>query len=278
MVDTKRSLSSLQTLLADNTAGDISAQDVRDFLVSVFHLDSLETSITTTATATLGAMHVCSGTTADYTVTLPTAVGNAGRVIGFRMSNALTKLVTLDGNSTETIDGATTRVMWASESAILISDGAQWCKIAGKTRPLKCSMRKTTDQTISTGTLTLITLDATDVDNLGSLANTGSNRIDFKRPSDYLIIGVVPLFLSAAATRTIAYCEKNASGNVLKQGEMSGSASGATPHPDFVSLVSFAAGDYLQLKCFQNSGSSATADGSVADDAPFLTVVEQPTW
>ncbi len=35
MVDTQRTLSALQTLLADNAAGDISAQDVRDLLVSV---------------------------------------------------------------------------------------------------------------------------------------------------------------------------------------------------------------------------------------------------
>ena len=34
MVDTARTLAALQTLLADNTAGDISPQDVRDMLVS----------------------------------------------------------------------------------------------------------------------------------------------------------------------------------------------------------------------------------------------------
>lgn len=36
MADTVRSLSALQTLLADNTSGDISPQDLRDFLVSVY--------------------------------------------------------------------------------------------------------------------------------------------------------------------------------------------------------------------------------------------------
>lgn len=36
MVDTVRTLAALQTLLADNTAGNISAQDLRDFLVSVY--------------------------------------------------------------------------------------------------------------------------------------------------------------------------------------------------------------------------------------------------
>lgn len=36
MVDTIRTLSALQALLADNATGDISAQDTRDFLVSTF--------------------------------------------------------------------------------------------------------------------------------------------------------------------------------------------------------------------------------------------------
>ena len=36
MPDTARTLAALQTLLANNTAGDISEQDVRDFLLSVF--------------------------------------------------------------------------------------------------------------------------------------------------------------------------------------------------------------------------------------------------
>ena len=35
MVDTVRSISALQTLFADNTSGDISAQDLRDFLVTM---------------------------------------------------------------------------------------------------------------------------------------------------------------------------------------------------------------------------------------------------
>lgn len=38
MADTVRSLAALQALLSDNTAGDISAQDVRDFLVSAYQV------------------------------------------------------------------------------------------------------------------------------------------------------------------------------------------------------------------------------------------------
>ena len=36
MVDTARTLAALQTLLADNTSGDISEQDIRDMLLSLF--------------------------------------------------------------------------------------------------------------------------------------------------------------------------------------------------------------------------------------------------
>lgn len=36
MVDTVRTLAALQALLPDNTSGDISPQDIRDFLVSVY--------------------------------------------------------------------------------------------------------------------------------------------------------------------------------------------------------------------------------------------------
>lgn len=41
MADTVRSLAALQAVLADNTAGDISAQDVRDFLVSAYRPEAM---------------------------------------------------------------------------------------------------------------------------------------------------------------------------------------------------------------------------------------------
>jgi hypothetical protein len=53
MADTVRSLSSLQTILADNTSGGISAQDVRDMLVSTYLSEAqanLENGKTTTDT------------------------------------------------------------------------------------------------------------------------------------------------------------------------------------------------------------------------------------
>ena len=107
-------------------------------------LSSAEIAVTTTATLTLNRMHVCSGTTADYAVTLPAVSGNAGKFIGIRIAPGCTRWITLTGNAAETIDGSNTRRMWAQESAILFCDGSTWSKMGGRSRPLHCILRRTT--------------------------------------------------------------------------------------------------------------------------------------
>lgn len=74
----------------------------------------------------LGATHVLTGTSADYTVDLPTAVGNSGTSIAFKGSSALTKVVTIAGSSGQTIDGEASRKISTSGLIILMSDGSNW--------------------------------------------------------------------------------------------------------------------------------------------------------
>lgn len=122
-------------------------------------LVSNEISITGATTGTIGRMHVCSGS--SYTVTLPDATSNQGKLIGFRMSSSLTGLVTLQGASSQLIDGVNTRIMWKGESAILLSDGVGWAKISGTSIPMSVTLRLPTTQTFSANTNTL--LNFTDV-------------------------------------------------------------------------------------------------------------------
>jgi hypothetical protein len=79
--------------------------------------------------ADLGTLWELSGTTTDYTVDLPTAVGNAEKTIIFKGLAALTKNVTISGISGQTIDGVTTRVVGGGGSLTLLSDGANWAII-----------------------------------------------------------------------------------------------------------------------------------------------------
>src|SRR5574343_1117194 len=103
-----------------------------------------------------GKLHICTGTSTDYTVTLPAAANNAGKQIGFQMgsSTSLTKLVTLDANASELIDGMTSRIMWSDEVAILSCDGTGWTKIGGKGIPMSASLKMGPNQTFHKTTVT----------------------------------------------------------------------------------------------------------------------------
>lgn len=71
---------------------------------------------------TADSVILCNGT---FTVTLPTASGNTGKV--FYIKNIGTGIVTIDGDGSETIDGATTHVITTQhDSRTLVSDGSNW--------------------------------------------------------------------------------------------------------------------------------------------------------
>lgn len=242
-----------------------------------------EISVTGETTATIGRMHVCSGTAADYNVFLPTPAGNAGKLIGFRMSPLLTKFVTLigtgePGTGTGSIDHAASRTMWTSEAAILYCDGADWFKVAGKTIPMQCTLRRSTNQSnVVTATITLITLNATDVDNTGRMADTANNRIVIRRSSDYQLLGAVLWDnLSANSPRTRSELYKN--GTQLFGGEVSSLATSFAGGAAVVPSVALAAGDEIKLHCYQSSGANQTAYGTASGDATRMTALEVPTW
>jgi hypothetical protein len=85
---------------------------------------SVTGAISLTSTA-FGKIHICTGTSADYTVNLPTAVGNEGVII-FKGAAALTKVVTIQGTGGQTIDGESDRKIASTGMISLLSDGANW--------------------------------------------------------------------------------------------------------------------------------------------------------
>ena len=60
-----------------------------------------------------------------FTVTLPTAVGIEGQY--FIIKNSGTGVITIDGDGSETIDGAANKVLAVQyESLTVVSNGANW--------------------------------------------------------------------------------------------------------------------------------------------------------
>lgn len=237
-----------------------------------------ETSVTGAVTATLGKMHICTGTTADYTVTLPTAVGNAGRIMGFRMGSttALTKLVTLDGNAAETIDGAATRVMWSNEVAILESDGTEWRKIAGKTIPMVGRIHNTASQTgMTSGAFTTLTLTTSDID-IGAMNDATNSRITPRRSGNYQISAGARITTGNNIARLIIDIY-DATVGALALSEMEVSGSTTYPAPNVASIRNIAAGRNVTARIFHNTGVNQST--SAESEAPtFLCLQEIPSW
>ena len=235
-----------------------------------------ENSITGTATAVIGRLNVCSGTSADYTVTLPAVSGNAGKYIGFQMAPGLTKLVTLDGNSTETIDGATTRIMWAGETAILLCDGSNWFKVAGKSKPMACLMKAAATTSVANTTSTTVVLATVTLDNTGTMAdNASSTRMYCRRTGDYLLTTVVRFGAPAATADASSYYYLNDTTDFLQLYTCATTAAaGANPSAGIAAPVALTAGDFIRLRAYHTIGSAKNA---LQDDS-YMSLLEQPSW
>jgi len=222
-----RALFAVPTLSGDQTyvlpvAGQtLGASDMFQALVNA------EVAVGSATTATAAKMHVCSGTTANYALTLPAAATWTGKFIGIRISTAMTKLLTVTANGGETIDGAATRIMWAGESAILYSDGSNVFKVAGKSIPQVCHLQLGADTaavTVNVATkVSCGTYDSTR-SNYAAMGDTANGKIVIARPGMYSLymscvlgrgdtsasdVALVPM-LSGANTETM-YSNKTAS-------------------------------------------------------------------
>ncbi len=103
----------------------ISASNFTTGTVPLARLPGLVTVTATqvgTYTAAIGEFVVANGT---FTVNLPASASNSGKSIDVK--NIGTGAITVDGNASETIDGATTFVLVTQyQSVTLISDGTNW--------------------------------------------------------------------------------------------------------------------------------------------------------
>ena len=86
-----------------------------------------------TATTSDGTIE-CDATTAAFTITLFACSGNAGKIIIVKKTDASINAVTVDGNASETIDGAATATLATQYSDIILqvnSAGTGWHKLSG---------------------------------------------------------------------------------------------------------------------------------------------------
>lgn len=69
----------------------------------------------------------CDATSAGFTITLPAAASNTGKVFYIKKIDSSANAVTIDGNASETIDGAATvTITLQYESLTIVCDGSNW--------------------------------------------------------------------------------------------------------------------------------------------------------
>lgn len=86
----------------------------------------------------------------DLTVTLPTAADNSGRVLAVTKVDSGAGKVTIDGESSETIDGDTTKVIYAQYDSLLLQcNGTGWNILARKALNVKVDTTAASNVTLS---------------------------------------------------------------------------------------------------------------------------------
>lgn len=88
---------------------------------------AVQTSSTRNETTTTGTIIVlCDCTSNSITVNLPTAVGNTATIV-IKKTDSSSNSVTIDGATTQTIDGGLTATLQVQEESItIISDNTNW--------------------------------------------------------------------------------------------------------------------------------------------------------
>lgn len=229
-------------------------------------------TVNTATTLTIGRHHVISdlASPADYTVTLPPAAGCAGRQLSIAIAPTTTKLITVDGNASELIDGAASRVMWAGETATLLSDGVGWVKVAGKSIPMSFAAHSNASQTgVTSGVETTINLNA-EIFDVGGVFDPSTYKATIRRAAKWSLFGTVRMAPSSgtALTATEGSIKIDGGASVVmgNASAVSGASNGVWTSVAN-GVVSLAAGNALLLRGYATGGGTITFVGHSTNTA-----------
>lgn len=232
-----------------------------------------EVSHTTSFTAAANSFYAISGSSA-VTATLPTAVGIAGQTVRVRCVGGYTGLCTITGTGGQTVGGAASQIIYAGESPLLQSDGANWVRTAGTIIPARAAMTLSTNQSIAgSNTHTPVAFDTKAFDNTNLMVNTGASSITLLRAGDYNVNLTLYTFNGAGGQ---GFATVQVNGADLYVG--GGSIQAAAAAPIFLAkTIAFSAGDVLTADASLAS-SGDLLGGSTGSAISYFEVTEIPSW
>ena len=276
---TQRTKSTLQTNinadLANNTSGSISAQDIRDIVTDI--TDSTEMGVTTVAgsyTAAEFATILVNNSAADATITLPSASSASERIYNIKkIHSGETYKVIIDGNSSETIDGATTYNLYIQyESVKIQSDGSNWHILEKNLIPFHAKITRDASQSISHDTITVVNYN-NEVFDVGAIATTGesSAKVTIKRAGKYQIViyNSLPTFEHKYVASGLKL-----NGSTVQKYHFDYSSHGSSrPMSTLTITLDLDSDDYVEGLVYHNSGVTKSTSTSL-HYKPELTIKE----
>ena len=241
-----------------------------DLVSSLVETEVAITAATTLTSTAFGKFHVVSGAS-DYTVTLPAATGNSGKIIGFRITG--TALFTIDGNGSEQIDGELTRVMWLNESAILLCDGSGWTKIGGKSIPMWIELERTSAQSIANASFVKIIYNTSTQNKTGLIS---SSTFTTPRKSRWNFNWTTTIDAPSVAIRSINALYKNSS-LYFTGVTTNATATGSSVSPGNTS-VTYTLDKNDTIEFYVNQASGATRNTFPGNRYVSAEITEIPTW
>lgn len=236
MVDTVKSLTTLQGLLADNTTGDIAAQDLRDFLVTALMQTNATTAVTTTdITGAIGQVYNLdlSGLTANRSLILP--VASVGDTIQVNITNGDPDFgLIIKGAATVTINGGTAATEWSrlfitGESVTLRATSSTNWHVVNNGLYSYASVHGNTgaQQDLTPAAYTKVTAWNTPEFDIGGLWDAANSRLIPKRKGKYLISADIAVY-TADQQKILTILYKNGTAHLLL-----GRGSVSTPSTDY---------------------------------------------
>ena len=211
----------------------------------------------------------CDSSGGAFTITLPAASGNGGRFYIIQKTDSSTNAVTIDGNASETVEGATTYLLYKQNESLLITcDGSNW-QTAGNPQDISVLASRTTTQSISDSTSTVIAFNAADVFDTHAMHDTVTNnsRITIKAAGKYLFFTTFVWEQNIVFDRLQGFM-KNGAADYLSYSIQAGNSAFAI-YTTLTAIASMAVNDYVEVEVYQNSGSSLNIDATVTPGCRF---------
>lgn len=230
---------------------------------------------------------VCNNGGTAITINLPTAISPAcnGRIYTIKKGTNSTKNITIDGNSTETIDGAATFLLSDDQGSVtIVSDGTEWKVISKHLSPypvgevsfFKIAGTNISIPSISTGSNNMVVCNVatpavSSSKPVNEFSTNGSGRLTYngKTTRTFHIACTISATSSSSTDRYIFGVGQN--GTVLTASKVIQKMGGSTDTQSTAMHVVavLAEGDYLELM----SGNLTTAGTTITINSLCLFVL-----